>query len=467
RYAQLPQVLALHGVALAGLIVWLQRPVWRHSRLTAPLLVFLLIEILSIVSARNPVASVLPISTHLAGVALTLSLLNGLSKRDFKFSAEAACAVAGLLSVFGVLQFLGIGHHWVPTSGLPSATFGHRNLAAAYLVGMVPLTGWLWWEATTQKKQAAWAIGLGFESAFLLATRSRGAWVGVIGAVVLFIFIALLTQHLRWRVFGANGRRWLQLGCILVFAAGIASVPAKIEKGAGEAMWHGKQDLGTAVVSLTSEGGDKGRWSLWRSSLEMIADHPVRGIGAGNWRLMFPVYAHDDMIDSRTVPFRPHNDPLWIWAEMGTLGFLVYGWLLGTAGLLGWRVAQKDFGGWALLCGLCAVVASSLFGFPRAFPGAWLPFYICLAGIGISTLAEKQTVPFLKLVLVGAILVVGISGWGVLRQIEFDRHLLPARLAFAQERWQDVHREACFMPTLGSMTLLWWLLSRRCSLKQV
>ena len=41
-------------------------------------------------------------------------------------------------------------------------------------------------------------------------------------------------------------------------------------------------------------------------------------------------------------------------------------------------------------------------------------------------------------ILVFPILVLGISGWNVLRQIEFDRHMLRARIAFAQERWSQV-----------------------------
>ena len=105
-------------------------------------------------------------------------------------------------------------------------------------------------------------------------------------------------------------------------------MPAEIQKGQGEAMWDGKRSIGSAVSSVAERGGDKGRLALWRRTLEMVADRPIMGTGAGNWRLAYPAYSRGDMMDARTVPHRPHNDLLWIWAEMGTVGLGLYLYLL-------------------------------------------------------------------------------------------------------------------------------------------
>lgn len=60
----------------------------------------------------------------------------------------------------------------------------------------------------------------------------------------------------------------------------------------------------------------------------MIAEHPVTGVGAGNWRLVFPKYGlagvDDSVMQGITHIQRPHNDYLWIWSEAGPAALLAF-----------------------------------------------------------------------------------------------------------------------------------------------
>ncbi|MBT4140013.1 MAG: tetratricopeptide repeat protein [Candidatus Latescibacteria bacterium] len=444
RYVQLPQALALHIVAFGGFVAWMISGRWRSSVLVLPALVLLLAEGLSVYQAQSRILSLVPVSTHWAGFALFCALLNGLTREGFLKIVHVGCGVGGVLSILGLIQFFGWGQTWVPTSGLPSATFGHRNLAAAYLIGMIPMTIWVWWQEQNRWASLGWGFVFGLEGAFLLATRSRGAWVGLfVGLLIIgFVFVVYRQRYgwvLRWARFRGYG-----IGLALFIIVGVAFVPAQVEKGAGEAMWHGKVNLSDAVTSVVSSGGDKSRLILWQHTIEMILAHPFGGVGAGNWRVMYPVFAGGDLMHPQTVPYRPHNDFLWVWSETGFVGFVGFIGFVGFALYLGWHSIQRSFGGieWALFCSLIAVVVNTSFGFSRVFPGAWLPFWLAVIGLGISQDERRKERPGLRWGIGLGLLTIIASGTGIAKQIDFDRHFLNARVAFAQQQWPLVTEAA-------------------------
>lgn len=68
------------------------------------------------------------------------------------------------------------------------------------------------------------------------------------------------------------------------------------------------------------------RFEQWYYTLNMIKDYPL-GVGAGNWWILFPHYAVG--IDYPGSFFKeayrfPHNDFVWVCAEIGILGLLCY-----------------------------------------------------------------------------------------------------------------------------------------------
>jgi O-antigen ligase/tetratricopeptide (TPR) repeat protein len=454
RFALLPQILSLQLVGLVGLVAWLLSGThWRSSRLILPVVVFCLFEALSVLAAENPVLSLLPIATHIAYVVFFLVLLNLDESEDFLRILKFACITGGMVSVIGIAQFMGLEPSWIPTAGLPSATMGHRNIAAAFLIGVLPFTCLLWQQAKRNTHIVQWGVVMGLQAAFLIATRSRGAWMGLAAASLLVLFL----------FFRRGGKPTLRLpvparaaSFLIVLALCVLSsaIPARIEKGSGEAMWEGKRSIGASLTSVVSEGGDKGRLALWHRTLEMIVDRPIMGVGAGNWRIVFPAYSQGDMLDPRAIPHRPHNDLLWIWAEMGTPGFLGYLYLLWVAGSMIWQLSGRNDQrplAFALACSVAAAVVNSLFSFPREFPAAWLPFVLCLGGLGVNSgSGHKRTDRQIQTIVFGAAVLTVAGIILTIQQIGFDRHSVNYRVAFAQEKWHDIIREVDLAHAWGS-----------------
>ena len=75
------------------------------------------------------------------------------------------------------------------------------------------------------------------------------------------------------------------------------------------------------------------RYEQWYYTLGMIKDYPL-GVGAGNWWIMFPKYAigitHPGAFYKEMYRF-PHNDFIWICAEIGFVGLICYIGMLAMA----------------------------------------------------------------------------------------------------------------------------------------
>ena len=67
------------------------------------------------------------------------------------------------------------------------------------------------------------------------------------------------------------------------------------------------------------------RIKTWQVSTHMIADHPFGGIGAGNFPILLQsYYSRVEVENWSTTWMRPHNDYLWVGAEKGLPGLLLY-----------------------------------------------------------------------------------------------------------------------------------------------
>ena len=117
------------------------------------------------------------------------------------------------------------------------------------------------------------------------------------------------------------------------------------------------------------------RLEQWQATLCMIKDYPL-GVGAGNWKLLIPEYSRffsNSRVGESLFYTRPHNDYLWIWAEVGILGLLCYLWIFGYAI---WKCKDK-----AIKAGLVGFCIFSFFSFPleRTFLMLIVLLLLCMA----------------------------------------------------------------------------------------
>jgi putative inorganic carbon (HCO3(-)) transporter len=138
------------------------------------------------------------------------------------------------------------------------------------------------------------------------------------------------------------------------------------------------------ITAFTAQGGS-GRLDLWRIAEDVIRDHPVAGVGAGNFPVVEPVYASrtTNIENVRLVVDEPrvaHNTALEIAAELGMLGFaafavVVVGALAGAA-----RAVRSPFGvdtsfdalARGLLVGIAGLLVAFLFVSGQAKEQLWV-----------------------------------------------------------------------------------------------
>jgi hypothetical protein len=121
--------------------------------------------------------------------------------------------------------------------------------------------------------------------AVLVLTRSRAGWLALIAVVFIFLVGMLASRRLR-----STGLLWRRLaGLALLAAAGAAAAiysPNKLR-------WSSENPYLESFrgVANYQEGSGRGRVTQYKRSLKMAGEHPVLGVGPGNWPVRYPEYA--------------------------------------------------------------------------------------------------------------------------------------------------------------------------------
>jgi putative inorganic carbon (HCO3(-)) transporter len=84
-----------------------------------------------------------------------------------------------------------------------------------------------------------------------------------------------------------------------------------------------------ASIGNTQESSANARLTAWATAFEMIKDNPIWGVGMRNFQPRYPDYSVVPLSANSTT-YVAHNSYLQIWAESGTLAFIVYMGVLGS-----------------------------------------------------------------------------------------------------------------------------------------
>ena len=137
----------------------------------------------------------------------------------------------------------------------------------------------------------------------ILLTHSRGGFLSLVGAMV---WIAWRSRKLFQACLA------LALCVVMFFSFAPQSVLDR---------------LGT--IGDTSESSINARLTAWAIAMRMVEDNPVFGVGLRNFQPRYLDYA---MVapDARVTTYVAHNSYFQIWAENGSLAFLIYMGLLAS-----------------------------------------------------------------------------------------------------------------------------------------
>jgi O-antigen ligase len=463
EYALLPKRMLLQlGLFTIALIWWFdfknQKKHLFHSALYLPIICYFLFATVSITQATNSTTAIIELAHQLTFVGLFILAYHTFQIENFPKFLRICATVGIVVSFMGILEARGIDANWFPLSnGRPSATFEYRNFAAAYLILSLPLTLLLWIQA---KKNTDFLLGIVATTmmlTFLIYTRTRGAWVGFLGAICITLFIASFAKW-RWKTPFAFTICWKNktnqaiTALAVILLVFLATLPPQIASPHSRAIDEGKLELANALSFATAPQADRGRRTLWTHTIAMIQDHPLLGVGLNNWQYLYPLYDQGDMIGAQSAPVRPHNDWLWIASEMGIPAWFIYMWFLTTIALMVVRILQNTKNPYyglytlAISASLLAMLGHGQVSFPKERIETNFIFWFGLGIIAQIATHTQNAKPIHH----------PITKWGILSiplvllfctglsycHIQFDRHYLRAYEYHQGNQYQGVIMEA-------------------------
>lgn len=148
-----------------------------------------------------------------------------------------------------------------------------------------------------EKNKLFYVLGTALIFLATIGSYARSAWFGLLGGSV---FLILLTNYKNLK------KLLLYISILILFIITILYLVPPIKERMF-ARWQ--------LYSL------KHRFKIWESALLIIKEHPIIGIGNGN----FKKYSEKYMKDSGfTVEGHPHNDYLNVYLTAGLMGFIGY-----------------------------------------------------------------------------------------------------------------------------------------------
>jgi putative inorganic carbon (hco3(-)) transporter len=283
---------------------------------------FMAISLLSFFNAINLNESILNFGILFTVFASTYILFVIFrSNRNYLLHAAMALNLLLLfdcLTVFySMLQFMG---GQVETIYDIKSVYSHKNILASAVFVKLPASIWLILYSVGWKKWLGYFVCLSAVMATIMLS-TRAFYLGLVLLIIALVSFAII------RFFGARKRsqlrvivRWagLFLLVLLIFVTAQRLLSPKTDTIAG--------NLG--IVSRLSsiradESSTNARLGSWKRSLTLLLEHPVLGVGTGNWKVQVLKYETPTLTDY-VYMCKNHNDFLEIFAETGIFGGLAY-----------------------------------------------------------------------------------------------------------------------------------------------
>lgn len=393
-------------------------------RFTWPFWVFIALEGLSILNANTPSEGLVVILRDV-GLLLLMILVVKICQREgsVRIVSKGWVIANAIIGSYGLYQFFSVGGLMDESRLYEVISFlGHRNLFASALVITLPFLVFTAWQSRGIWRWLSLVL-LAHSSFLIFVLESRTAWLAYIVFIVSYPAWIVLE-----RIIGRFQSRFLIKAFIAILIVGISAFSWVYFSGEnldrrGQELQSGVGFTSTNDKTFTIDE----RVMLWKGTLRMTWSEDFVGVGAGNWKIMFPAYGSDIWRARQgMVQFqRPHNDYLWVLSETGIFGLATY--ILGFVVILiyGLKAAANDRFDQSdrvlirlLLSGVLAYLLVAFFSFPRerifhqVVLHTTLGIVICLSRPSISTRTFSAVFINILSIIVGVLITwVGLNWW--------------------------------------------------------
>ena len=406
EYGYAKTIFAIVGISII-LILWavssLVKREWkiRFPFLLYPVLGLIVVSLLSLVNATNGRVVIQSLALVVFFFLFYLIVANFVKrKEDVNLILYALLVSAFLASLYGLLQYLGVmrGAHGGHGLNEVISTMGNRNYLGGFLAYML-LPAVILVVRLRSRILRSVAIGLiSFSFGTALLLQQTGIIVGLIaGAIALVV---------AWAIFRPvepikKNRIWLiALLAVLAFTFLVEAPAGPLNSVVGLSA----SSSGSWISRLWAHNAGKTRSWDWWVGLAMFKDHPLFGVGLGNYKLNFVPYKADFLATPRGAAYnfyipraaQAHNDYVQTIAEMGVLGIIALLSILVILPLFFWirlrgNTDESDRLDLILLgSGVVVFLVHALFSFPAHLPASSLVLVLSLGLASAPAYGERM-----------------------------------------------------------------------------
>jgi len=371
-----PRFLALAaGLITLSIILWSSK--WKvvyfedliRNRFFQIYLAFILITGVAMIFAINPVEGLTDLLKWIIAGWLIFfgTAVFSKDKTSIDLLLKAVIISTVIAVITGVYQFA----NFVIGSNDPDAIYAVKGLMAHKNQYAIALFLWLPFLSSAilrlhgpWKKAASMVLIL--DLLMILLVQTRSVWIALFACVLFSTLLVLVVfrKHLVLRIVRKRLNRFF-VGAVILAVLGIGVLIFAPSDG----------PLGSIKTRITSvfdltQTSNSWRLEMWYATADLAKDHPLTGVGGGNWILaIYPYYGK--YLPSVFRQWRhPHNDFLGMAAEKGIPALILY---LSLFGYLFYRTIRKlivvdDSRKWWMLFwmmnGLAGFLVISFFSFP-------------------------------------------------------------------------------------------------------
>jgi O-antigen ligase len=344
-----------------------------------PLLSYLLISAASLFNAINPYEGSNFLFILISGVTLFWITTNHIGSEKIPTLFHWSVIAGAIVSLLGIAQVWQITIPTLIPTGGPGSTFGNKNMAAQYLLFVLPAAFYLLLSCSDRTYEWLYASLAGLIATYFIYTGTRAAWGG---ATVGFL---TLWFCLRARGFTPEGlltfskRKWSFILGVLIFVVGMNTLPQYFISNFGAIPTLTRLQ---SMLELETDPSAQVRFAVWANSLAIFKDHPILGAGKGNFRFIYQLYARRVVKDPHFSPVsrlaNTHNDYIQLMAETGILGTTAFILVLTLLARKLWLALKKnpDPRLITIAFALVAILAEAFWDFPFNLPVPTAFFWI-------------------------------------------------------------------------------------------
>ena len=163
----------------------------------------------------------------------------------------------------------------------------NRDFFSSAMALLLPFCGYLAYAGNRNWRIVSGvAVGLGVYA--IIIGRTRSTWLALAAGLAISNLCVILLRH---RLGTSLVRGWFKSMALLMLGTVVAGILALVipnRQGAGA-------DIKARALSLVQLSDDRigsgnYRLKIWQQALRMIADHPIFGVGSGNYRICIQHY---------------------------------------------------------------------------------------------------------------------------------------------------------------------------------